>query len=194
MHKASWVYEMAPSATPEGREDRRPSITRREPAAAAEDRNRQPEGQRDSDHPQNRAGRRRGASNEGVTSSGRKKTTQEPPRTSRGRTRGIQSPESQKNRGPIEDPKTSPLEPWHHKRTSNERRDRAAGTPHRDRRRVNRARKRQGGADARLSLRSSTKVADSPSKAEGHSRTTAPDAEATAATLSMTAPSNYRQK
>ena len=68
-------------------------------------------------------------------------------------------------------------------RTSNERLDRAVGTPHRDRRPANRAQKRQGGADARRSRRSSTKGANSPSKAEGHSRTPAPDAEATAATL-----------
>ena len=47
--------------------------------------------------------------------------------------------------------------------TSNERLDHAAGTPHRDRRPANRARKRQGGADARRSLRSSTNAADSPS-------------------------------
>ena len=67
--------------------------------------------------------------------------------------------------------------------TSNERLDRAAGPPHRDRRPANRARKRQGGADARRSLRSSTKAADSPSTAGGHSWTPAPDAEATAATL-----------
>ena len=44
MHKALRVYETAPSATPEGGEDRRPSIPAREPAAAAEDRSRQPEG------------------------------------------------------------------------------------------------------------------------------------------------------
>ena len=75
------------------------------------------------------------------------------------------------------------LETRHHLRTINERLDRAAGTPYRDRQPANRARKRQGGADARQSLRSSTKVADSPSKAEGHSRTPAPGAEATAATL-----------
>ena len=37
-------------------------------------------------------------------------------------------------------------------RTSNERLDHAAGTFHRDRRPANRARKRQGGADARRSL------------------------------------------
>ena len=53
--------------------------------------------------------------------------------------------------------------------TSNERLDRVVGTPHRDRRPANRARKRQGGADARRSLRSSTKAADSPSTAGGHS-------------------------
>ena len=35
MHKASRVYEMAPSATPEGGEDRRPSIPAREPAVAS---------------------------------------------------------------------------------------------------------------------------------------------------------------
>ena len=46
--------------------------------------------------------------------------------------------------------------------------------PHSDRWPANRARKRSGGADARRSLRSSTKVADSPSKAEGHSRTPLP--------------------
>ena len=55
MHKASRVYETAPSATPEGGEDRRPSIPEREPAAAAEDRKRQPEGWRDSSQPQKRA-------------------------------------------------------------------------------------------------------------------------------------------
>ena len=54
-------------------------------------------------------------------------------------------------------------------RTSNEGLDHAAGTPHRDRRPANQARKRQGGADARRSLRSSTNAADSPSTAEGHS-------------------------
>ena len=96
MHKASRVYETVPSTTPEGGEDRWPSIPAREPDAAVEDRSRQPEGQRDSSHPQKRAGTRWGASNEGATSSGRKKTTQQPPRTSRGRTRGFQSPESQR--------------------------------------------------------------------------------------------------
>ena len=54
-------------------------------------------------------------------------------------------------------------------RTSNERLDHAAGTPHRDQRPANRARKRQGGADARRSLRSSTNAADSPATAGGHS-------------------------
>ena len=48
MHKASRVYETAPSATPEGGEDRQPAIPAREPAAAAEDRKRQTEGWRDS--------------------------------------------------------------------------------------------------------------------------------------------------
>ena len=76
MHKASRVHETEPSATPEGGEDRRPSIPAREPVAAAEDRSHQPKGQRDSSQPQKRDGTRRGASNEGVTSSGRKKTTQ----------------------------------------------------------------------------------------------------------------------
>ena len=92
-------------------------------------------------------------------------------------------PESRANRGPTEGPRTPELETRHHMRTSNERLDRAIGTPYRDRRSANRARKRQGGADARRSFRNSTKGADSPSKAEGHSRIPAPDAEATAATL-----------
>ena len=54
-------------------------------------------------------------------------------------------------------------------RTSNERLDHTAGTPHRDRRPANRAWKRQGGADARRSLRSSTNTTDSPSIAGGNS-------------------------
>ena len=58
IHKASRVHETSPSATPEGGEDRRPSIPASEPASAAEDRSRQPEGQRDSGHPQKRAGTR----------------------------------------------------------------------------------------------------------------------------------------
>ena len=56
MHKASRIHESSPSATPEGGEDRRPTIPTREPAAVAEDRSRQPEGQRGSGHPQKRAG------------------------------------------------------------------------------------------------------------------------------------------
>ena len=56
-------------------------------------------------------------------------------------------------------------------------------TPHRDHRPANRPRKRQGGADARHSRRSSTQVVESPSKATGHSLTLALDAEATAANL-----------
>ena len=58
MHKASRVPETSPSATPEGGEDRRQPIPEREPAAAAEDHSRQPKGQRDSGHPQKRAGTR----------------------------------------------------------------------------------------------------------------------------------------
>ena len=58
MHKASRVHETEPSATPEGGEERRPSIPAREPAAVAEDRSRQPEGQRGSGHPQKQAGTR----------------------------------------------------------------------------------------------------------------------------------------
>ena len=54
MHKASRVHETSPSATPEGGEDRRPSIPAREPTAA-EDRSCQPEGQRDSGQLQKRA-------------------------------------------------------------------------------------------------------------------------------------------
>ena len=74
MHKASRVLRQRLSATPEGGEDKRPTIPVREPAAAAEDCSRQPKGQRDSGHPQKRAWPRWGASNEGATSSGRKKT------------------------------------------------------------------------------------------------------------------------
>ena len=58
MHKASRVYEMELTATPEGGEDRRPSIPAREPDAAVEDRKRQPKGWRDSSQPQKRAGPR----------------------------------------------------------------------------------------------------------------------------------------
>ena len=50
--------ETSPSATPEGREDRRPTVPASESAAAAEDRSHQPEGQRDSGHPQKWAGPR----------------------------------------------------------------------------------------------------------------------------------------
>ena len=98
------------------------------------------------------------------------------PRKIQGRTRGFQLPESRANKGPTEGPRTPELElaPLA---------DRALFTPHRDRRPANRARKRQGGADARQSRRSCTQVVDSPSKATGHSQTLAPDAEATAATL-----------
>ena len=56
-------------------------------------------------------------------------------------------------------------------------------TPHHDRRPVNRARKRQGGTDARHSRRTSTQVVESPSKAAGYSLTLALDAEATPANL-----------
>ena len=107
----------------------------------------------------------------------------QPPQRIRGRTRGFQLPESRANRGPTEGPRKPELETRHHLQTSNERMDREVGTPYCDRRPANWSRKRQGGADARRILRSSTKVADSPSKAEGHSRTPPPDAEATAATL-----------
>ena len=55
-------------------------------------------------------------------------------------------------------------------------------TPQRDRRPVNRPRKRQRGADAR----SSTQVVESPLKAAGYSLTLALDAEATAANLEET--------
>ena len=56
-------------------------------------------------------------------------------------------------------------------------------TPQRDRRPANRPRKRQGGAEARPSLQSSTHVVESPSKAAGYSLTPALDAEATTANL-----------
>ena len=50
--------------------------------------------------------------------------------------------------------------------------------------RANRARKRQGGVDARdKAVEAALEGAAFPSKAEGHSRTPAPDAEVTAATL-----------
>ena len=55
--------------------------------------------------------------------------------------------------------------------------------PQRERQPANRARKRQGGADARHCRRSSTQVVESPSKAAGYSLTPALDAEATAANL-----------
>ena len=49
---------------------------------------------------------------------------------------------------------------------------------------ANRARKREGGVDARdEAVEAAPKGAASPSKAKGHSRTPAPDAEATAATV-----------
>ena len=107
----------------------------------------------------------------------------EPPRKIRGRTRGFQLPESRANRGPTERPRSPKLETWHHMRTSNERLDRAVGTPYRDRRPGEPGMEATRGTDARRSRWSSTKGADSPSKAEGHSRTPAPDAKATAATL-----------
>ena len=46
MHQASRVQEVPPTASPEGGEDRRPSIPGRNRSAEAEDRSRQPEGQR----------------------------------------------------------------------------------------------------------------------------------------------------
>ena len=103
-------------------------------------------------------------------------------------------PKSRANRGPTEGPRTPELKTRHHMRTSNEQLNREAGTPYRNRRPANRARKRQGGADARRSRRSSTKEADSPSKAEGHSRTPAPDAEATTTTLFYDCSQCYRRK
>ena len=42
-------------------------------------------------------------------------------------------PESRANRGPTEVPRSPELETRHHMRTSNERLDRAVGTPYRDR-------------------------------------------------------------
>ena len=48
MHNALRVHETAPSATPKGGEDRRPTIPACEPAATAEDRIRQPKGQSNS--------------------------------------------------------------------------------------------------------------------------------------------------
>ena len=61
--KASRVQELPQPATPEGGVNRRPPIPACDPSAAAEDRSRQPEGQRGSGHPQKRAGTRWGASN-----------------------------------------------------------------------------------------------------------------------------------
>ena len=46
MHKASRVQELPQPTSPEGGEDRQPPIPVRDPSAAAEDRSRQPEGQR----------------------------------------------------------------------------------------------------------------------------------------------------
>ena len=56
MHKASRVQELPQSATPEGGEDTRPPIPGRDRTAAAEDRSRQPEGQR-GEQPSAEAGR-----------------------------------------------------------------------------------------------------------------------------------------
>ena len=77
-------------------------------------------------------------------------------------------------------------------RTSNDDDHRAVGKPYRDRRlgepgtearRRRRRQRREGGADARdEAVEATPKGAASPSKAEGHSRTPAPDAEATVAT------------
>ena len=183
MHKVSRVHETTPSATPEGGEDRRPSIPMHEPDAAAEDRSRQPEGQIASGHPQKRAGTRWGASNEGATSSGRKKSLINHLERSEEEREDFSCRRVERTGDQQRVPGRQNSKTRHHLWTSNEWPDRAVGTRHRDRRPANWARKRQGGADARWSLRSSTKEADSPSKAEGHSRTPAPDAEATAVTL-----------
>ena len=56
MHKASRVQELPPPASPEGGEDRRPPIPGRDRSAEAEDRIRQPEGQR-GERPPAEAGR-----------------------------------------------------------------------------------------------------------------------------------------
>ena len=168
MHKALRVHETAPSATPEGRRHPYPHVN--------------PPPQRNTTvaSPKAReivATRRSGPEyaevppmKERPAVGGRK------PLNNHLEQEDFQLLESKSNWGSTEGPRTPELETRHHQRRSNERLDRAVGTPHRDRRPANRARKRQGGADAR---RSSTKVADSPSKAEGHSRTPAPDAEAT---------------
>ena len=91
--------------------------------------------------------------------------------------------ESRMNWRPTEGPRTPELDLGTTSgRATNDQIERQE-TPHRDRRPANRARKRQGGADARHSRRSSTQVVESPSKAAGYSLTLALNAEATAANL-----------
>ena len=158
MHKASRVQELPQPASPEGGEDRRPPIPVRDPSAAAEDRSRQPEDQREERSPVE-AGRNTLRCLQ--VRSDQQWEEEIPPnylKRFRGRTRGSHLLESRANRGPREDPRSPELDTRHHMRTTNDDDHRAAGTPYRDRRlgepgtEATKRRRRQ-----RRSRRSSTK-------------------------------------
>ena len=95
----------------------------------------------------------------------------------------FQSPESQGNWRPTAGPRTPELNHGTTSRRATNDQIERQETPQCDRWPAKWPRKRQGGADARHSHRSSTHVVESPSKAAGYSLTLALDAEATSANL-----------
>ena len=114
IHKASKVQELPQPASPEGGEDRRPPIPVRDSSAAAEDRSRQPEGQR-GEWSHAEAGRN-------TLRCLQLRSDQQWEEESRlnhherfqGRTRGSHLPESKANRGPRDVPRSQNSTPAPH--------------------------------------------------------------------------------
>ena len=162
MHKESRGHETLPSVTPKGGEDRRPSIPAREPTAASPNAREiavtRRSGPEHAEVPPMKERPAVGGRN--PLNNHLKKFEEEREDFSCQR---VERTGNQQRAPGHQNSNSAPL------RTSNERLNRAAGTPHRNRQAPIRARKRQGAADARRSRRSSTKVVDSPPTAGGHS-------------------------